>query len=110
MTLDLLAGRGFVGPTGEIVAVLHRYERIIKREQFETVLGQMQVANDFGPEEADDIGTDRVFEARVNLFRNGGPTDQMAAFEHQHFETGAGEIGGGGKAVMAGADNDSVGG
>ena len=44
----------------------------------------------------------------MKFFGDGGPADLGAAFEHQRFESGFGEIEGGDQAVVSAADDDNV--
>ena len=70
--------------------------------------GKIEVANDFRPQQRDDVGADREFEAGENFFGAGRAAEHMAAFEHQNFLSGARQVGGVDQAVVAAADHDYV--
>jgi len=72
------------------------------------VLGEFQIADHFRAEEADDVGEDGKFEARENLLGHGRPANEVAAFKDEDFFPCFGEVGGGGQAVVACADDEGI--
>ena len=59
-------------------------------------------------QQAGEIGAGRHAHAGEGLFDGAGAADARRAFENQHALAGAREIGGAGKAIVAGADDDGV--
>ncbi len=92
----------------QIIAVRHRRKRAVERNDFEIVFRQFEIADDFGTEQADDIGADRIFKTRIDLFSDRRAAEHMAALQDEHFFPGFGEIGCAGQAVVAGADDDRI--
>src|SRR5450631_568117 len=80
----------------------------IAGDHAESVIGEMEVANDFGAEHAGDVGGGGSAATGGDLFGNTASADNVAAFEDQSGVSGASEIRGGGEAVVAGADDDGV--
>ena len=69
---------------------------------------KLKIADDCRVQQRDCVGGDRIAKAGVELLGHRRAADLCAALEHRHFEAGHGDIGGGDKAVMAGADDDDV--
>src|SRR5262245_8694551 len=69
---------------------------------------QIEFANDFRPQQGNDVGTNREFESRKNLFSDCRPAEHVAALKHEHALTGAREISGVNQPVVATADHDTV--
>ena len=70
---------------------------------------QVELADDLGPQQRDDVRADGEAEAREDLFRDRGAAEDMTALEDEHGSAGPGQIGSGGQTVMAAAnDNDVV--
>lgn len=65
---------------------------------------QLQFPDDGGAEEALEVATAGELETRDEFFGDGSAADEVAALEDCDGEAGAGEIGGGGEAVVAAAD------
>lgn len=59
-------------------------------------------------EKALEVAAAGEFEARDELLRHCGASDDVATLEDCDGETAAGEVGGGGEAVVAAADDDRV--
>ena len=70
--------------------------------------GQIEIADDLGPEQAHDVREHRELEAGDDLLGDRGPTDEGASLEHDDFLAGAREIGGGNETVVSPADDDGV--
>ena len=92
----------------EVVAVRHRRERAVERQDLEAVPGQVELADDLGPQQRDDVGADRELEAREDLLGDRGAAEHVPPLEHEHLAPRAGEIGGVDEAVVAAADDDDV--
>src|ERR1700733_12477942 len=76
----------------KVIAVGHRRERPIQRQDFETMPWQVELPNDFRPKQRNDVGALRKQETRNNLFSNRRPTKHMAPLQSQHLLAGLGEI------------------
>jgi len=70
--------------------------------------GQIQLADDLGPEEADDVGEDGELEAGEELLGDGRAADEVALLQNERLLAGAGQIGSGDQSVVAAADDDGV--
>ena len=108
MAVQLASSLVVIGPCGEIIAVFHRRHRALERQDVQAVPRQIEITNDFGTQQAYDIGKHRELEAGKDLFRHGGTADPGPALEHQHLFPGARQIGGRHEAVVASADHDRV--
>jgi hypothetical protein len=51
----------------QMIAVRHGSESAIERQDLESVARKIEVANDLGPQQRDDVGTNRKLEAREKL-------------------------------------------
>ena len=80
----------------------------IARNHAESVIGEMKVADDFGPKHAGDVRRSGSTAAGRDLLGDTAPADDVAAFQDEGGVSSAGEIGGRGQAVVASADNDGV--
>ena len=69
---------------------------------------EAELFDDQRMQQAGEIGAGRHPDAGKGLFDGACAADALAALEHQHALAGAGEIGGAGEAVVAGADDDGV--
>ena len=83
-------------------------ERGIAGDHAEPVIGEMEVADNFGAKHAGDIRSGGSAATRSDLFGDTTSSDNVAAFEDKSRVSGAREIGSSSKAVVASADNDSV--
>ena len=90
------------------VVVLERRERAVEGQDVEAVLRQVELADDLGPEQADDVAGDAEPEAREDLLGHRGPAEQMALLEDDGLQPGPGQVGGADEAVVAAADDDRV--
>ena len=70
--------------------------------------GQLEVADDLGPQQADDVAEDREPEAREDLLGDRRAAEDVALLEDERLQPGAGEVGGADQAVVAAADDDRV--
>src|SRR6266550_8809978 len=108
MAIQLAPGFVVIAPGGEVVAVLHRRDGALEWQDLQPVPREIEIANDLGSEQRDDVGEHRELEAREDLFGDGGAADSRPALEHQHRLLGAREVGGRDEAVVPAADDDRV--
>ena len=108
MAGDLAARLAVIVDAPQVVAVGHRRERAVERQDFESVAGQIEFANDLRPQQRDDVGADRKLEAGKDLLGTGSSAENVPALENQNFLAGFGEIGGVDQAVVAAANDDGV--
>ncbi len=80
----------------------------VRARPLEPVRGELEVARDAGIEQVGEVRAGRHAEARGELARDGGAADLGGGLEHDDFAPGAGEVGGAGEAVVAGADDDDA--
>ena len=69
---------------------------------------QVELADDLGPQQRDDVRADRELEAREDLFGDGRAAEHVPPLEHEHLAPRAREIGRVHEAVVAAADDDDV--
>ncbi len=105
---DLAAGLGVVVDAPQVVAVRHRREGAVERQDLEAVPRQVELADDLRPQQRHDVRADRELEAGKDLFGHGGAAEDVPALEHQHLAARAREIGGVHQAVVPAADDDHV--
>jgi hypothetical protein len=96
---------------GDEMAAVRRRQEILRAalDDAQAMLGQLEIRNHLGIEQADGVGRHRVAEARVKFLGHRGAAHHLAPLDHGHAQAGASEIGRAGKAVMARADDDDVG-
>ena len=105
---DLPARLGVVVDAPEVVAVEHRRERPVQREDLEAVPGEVEVADDLGPQQRDDVGAHRELEAREDFLGHRRAAEHVTPFEDENFLSGAREVGGVDQAVVPASDDDDV--
>ena len=93
----------------QVVAVRHRRERAVERQDLEAVPRQVELADDLRPQQRHDVRADGELEAGEDLFGDRGAADHVPALEHEHLASRAREIRGSGEAVVPAADDDHVG-
>ena len=64
----------------EIIAVGHRRDRAVERENFQAVAREVEVANDFWAKQRDDVRENRKFEAGDDFFGDGCAAENVTAF------------------------------
>ena len=94
--------------TPEMIAVRHWRERAVEWKDFEAVTRKIELTNDLGPQQGDDVRADRIAEAWEDLFSDGGAAQDMPPLEDEDGFSGPGEIGSGGETVMTTANNNDV--
>src|SRR5262249_14435196 len=87
----------------------HRRESAVEREDLEAVARQIELADDFGAQERDDVGGDGELESRKDLFGHRRTSQQVAPLEHENLASRAREISGVDEAVVPADDDDVVG-
>ena len=81
---DLLLVLPVVLGEQQVVAVLAGRERRRHQQRHEAVLGQLELVDDVGPQQAQRVRERREPEARPELLGDRRATDQVAALEDQH--------------------------
>ena len=69
---------------------------------------EIQLADDLGTQQRDDVRADGELEAGKDFFRHGGAADEVTPLEHEHFSARLREVGRVHQAVVAAADDDDV--
>jgi hypothetical protein len=72
------------------------------------VLGELELLDHLGAQQAHDVGAHRVAEARVELLGDRCAAEHVPALEHERLAPRLCEVGRAGQAVVAAADNDRV--
>ena len=85
-----------------------RRECAVQGQDLEAVAGQLQVPDDLGPQEADDVGRDREPEARHDLLGHGSAAQDVAPLQDKNPAAGSRQVRGGNQAVVTAADHDCV--
>ena len=69
----------------QVIAAGHGREGAVERKDFEAVAREVEVADDLGPQQRDDVRADGELEAREDFFGAGRAAENVAAFEHENF-------------------------
>ena len=98
-----------VAATGVCAGALRqRRERAVERQDVKAVLGQPQLADDLGAEQADHVARDREAEAGDDLLGDRRTAEDVTPLEHDRAQARACQIGRRDQAVVAAADDDRV--
>ena len=100
-----------VEPLAEGRAVLERDPQVgVGDEALKAAAAQVELGDHELVEQADDVGARADDEALVGerALERAGAAQALAALEHEHRAAGAREVGRGGQAVVAAADDDGV--
>ena len=108
MAQNLAARAAVVVHAPQIVAVRHRRKRTVKRQHFEAVARQVEIADDLRPQQRDDVRADGDVEARKHLLGDGRAAEHVPALEHEHAAARPRQIRRVRQAVVAPADHDHV--
>ena len=108
VAVDLAPRARVVVHAPEVVAVRHGRERAVQRQDLEAVAGQVELADDLGPQQRDHVRADGELEAGEDLLGHRRSAQHVPALEHEHLAPGAGQVGGVHEAVVAAADDDRV--
>jgi hypothetical protein len=102
-------GAARVGPPGEVGVVGERHvQGGIAGHHAQPVGGERQLVDHLGSQHARDVGRRGGAAAGVDLLGDAAAAHDLAPLEHQRAQAGAGEVRGGGEAVVAGADDDRI--
>ncbi len=88
---------------GQGQEVLHR-----PFDDLEAMLGEAQVLDDLGIEEADGVAGSRVAKAGVEFFGDGGAAHDRTSLEDADREPGFRQVTGAGQAVVTAANDDRI--
>src|SRR5215472_12598789 len=91
-----------------MVSIGHRREGTVERKNFEAVARKIEIANDFRPQQRDNVGKNGKFEAGKDFFSDCGAAENVAALEDEDFFAGAGEIRGVYQAIVATTNDNCV--
>src|SRR5258708_5577054 len=72
------------------------------------MVAEAQIRNDFRAQHAGDIRCGGDAAAGGNFFGDTAAADDLPPLEHEGGESGTGQIGGGGQAIMTTTDNDRI--
>ena len=108
MAGDLAVSLAVVVHAPQIIAAGHGRESSVEREDFETVAREVEIADDFRAQQRDHVRADGELETGEDFFSAGSAAENVAAFEHENFLSGTGEVGGVDQAVVAAADYDYI--
>src|SRR5262245_46865872 len=108
MPQNLAARAAVIVHPPQIVAVGHRCEGAVERQNLESMARQLKVPDDLRPEQRNDVGTDRDVKSWEHLFGHGGPAEHMASLEDQDTTSCPREIRGMHEAVVAATNHDGV--
>jgi hypothetical protein len=92
----------------EVIAVGHRRERPIERENLEAVPWQIQLTDDLGPQQRHHVRADGVLEARIDLFGHRRAAQHVAALEDEDLPPRSRQVRGVDEPVVSAADDDDV--
>ena len=95
-------------PGGRTLPRSQRGERAVERQDVEAVFRELEIADDLGTEQADDVAEDREPEAWEDLLGDGGTAEDVAPLQDQCLHPGTGEVGRADEAVVAATDDDRV--
>ena len=105
---DFPAGLRVIVHAPEVVAVRHRRERAVERQDLQAVSRQIELANDLRPQQRHHIGADRVLEAGEDLFRHCRAAEHVAPLDDEHLAARPRQIRSIDQPVVAAADHDHV--
>ena len=69
---------------------------------------QLEIADDLGPQQRDDVAEHAEPEAGEQLFGHRGAAEDMPLFQDERLQAGASEVGGADEPVVAAADDHRV--
>ena len=108
VTGDLLDVLVAVGAHQQVVAVLHGRERRRHLDGHEAVLGQLQLVDDVGTQQAEGVRERGEVEAGDQLLGDGCATDDVAPLDDQGAQARLGEVRTVDQSVVAATDHDRV--
>ncbi len=98
---QLADGPAVVVDAPQVVAVDAGRERAVEGQDVEAVARQLELADDLGSQEPNDVARDREAEPRDDLLGHRRATEDVPAFEDDRTEAGAGKVGRGDEPVVA---------
>ena len=87
---------------------MHRGESAVERQYLQAVPREVQIADDVGPEQGDDVGALGEVEAGEHLLRHRRAAEHVPPLEDEHLAPGPREIRGVREAVVSASDDDGV--
>jgi hypothetical protein len=90
------------------VVTVHGSERAVERQYLEAVPREVEISDDVGPQQRDDVGAFGEVEAGKDLLGHGRPAEHVASLEDEHLPPCAREICRVREAVVSTADDDDV--
>src|SRR6185369_9657884 len=97
-----------VRPLREVVAIVEWRQRAFERQDLQPVARELELADDFRPQQAHYVGEDGEAKAGEHFLAHRRAADALTTLEHQHLAAGAREIRRTREPVMAAADDDGV--
>ena len=97
-----------VGAHQQVVAVLHRRERAGHLDRHEAVLGQLEIMDDVGAQQAERVRERGEVEPGDQLLGDRRAADDVAPLDDQRLQARLGEVRAVDQAVVAAADDDRV--
>src|ERR1051325_2167542 len=108
MTRNFTSGFCVIVNAPQVVAVQHRRERAIERQNFQTVSRQIELANDLRAQQGNDVGANRKLEAGKNFFRYRGAAKHVSSLKYQHALARARQVSGIDQSVVTATNNNDV--
>src|SRR5208282_4611799 len=78
----------------QMIAVRHGGESAVERQNLESVAGKIEVTNNLGAQQRDDVRANGKLEAGKHFLRTSRAPENVAALEHQDFLARFRQIGG----------------
>ena len=108
MPRDLASRLVVIVDAPQVIAVGHRRERAVERQQLHAVARQIELADDLGSQQRDDVGADRELESGKHFLGDGRAAEHVAPLEHDDLAARAREIRRARQPVVPAADDDRV--
>src|SRR5882672_4993850 len=108
MSGNLAASLCVIVDAPQVVTIRHRREGAVQRKNLQLVSRQIELANNLGPKEGYDVGTNRELETGKNFLCYRGAAQHVASLEHQHTFTCACKISGIHQTVVPATNDDDV--
>ena len=81
VALELAARLAMIILAPEVIAVGHGCHRAVERQNFQAVAREIEIANNFGAKQRDDVRKNGKFEAGDDFFGDGGAAEDVTLFE-----------------------------
>src|SRR5688500_5727053 len=91
-----------------MIAVGHRRERAVERQQLHAMARQVEVADDLWTQQRDDVGGDRKFEPGKHFFGDGGAAEHVPPLEDYDLASRTRQISSARQPVVAATDDNRV--